>query len=93
MCHLIYFKCYLMYSVEGHLLANEANKWIKFVICPFLTVLALQVVQLLFDAGQLALQGLYSGPVLVLQLPQLLPVGLSLGLDLGGQVSLSLRQV
>lgn len=58
-----------------------------------LTVLALQVEELLLDAGQLALQGLHGGPVLILQLPQLLPVGLSLGLDLGGQVSLSLSQV
>lgn len=58
-----------------------------------LTVLALQVEELLLDAGQLALQGLHSGPVVVLQLPQLLPVGLALGLHLGRQVSLSLGQV
>lgn len=58
-----------------------------------LTVLALQVEELLLNAGQLALQGLHSGPVVILQLPQLLPVGLPLGLDLGGQVSLSLGQI
>lgn len=55
-----------------------------------LTVLTLQVEELLLDTGQLPLQGLHGGPVVVLQLPQLLPVGLALGLDLGGQVGLSL---
>ncbi len=58
-----------------------------------LTVLALQVEELLLDAGQLALQCLHSGSVVVLQLPQLLSVGLALGLNLGGQVSLSLGQI
>lgn len=58
-----------------------------------LTVLALQIEELLLDAGQLALQGLHSGPVVVLQLPQLLPVGLALGFHLGGQVSLGLGHI
>lgn len=58
-----------------------------------LTVLALQVEELLLHAGQLSLQGLHGGPVVVLQLPQLLPVGLPLSLDLGGQVGLSLGQI
>lgn len=58
-----------------------------------LTALALQVEELLLDAGQLALQGLHSGPVVVLQLPHLLPVDLALGLDLGRQVGLSLGQI
>lgn len=47
-----------------------------------LTVLALQVEELLLHTGQLALQGLHGGSVVVLQLPQLLPVRLTLGLDL-----------
>lgn len=54
-----------------------------------LTVLALQVEELLLYAGQLTLQGFHSGSVLVLQLPQLFPVGLTLGLNLVGQVGLS----
>lgn len=58
-----------------------------------LTVLALQVEELLLNSGQLSLQGLHGGPVVVLQLPQLLPVGLPLGLDLGGQIRLGLGQV
>lgn len=58
-----------------------------------LTVLALQVEELLLDACQLALQGLHSGSVVVLELPQLLPVGLTLGFNLGRQVSLSLGQI
>lgn len=58
-----------------------------------LTVLALEVKELLLNTGQLALQSLHSSSVVILQLPQLLPVGLALGLNLGGQVSLNLRQI
>lgn len=58
-----------------------------------LTVLALQVEELLLNAGQLALQGLHGGLVLILQLPQLFPVGLTPSLDLGRQVGLNLRQI
>lgn len=62
-------------------------------VASVLTVLALQVEELLLDTGQLALQGLHRGPVVILQLPQLLPVGLALGLDLRGQVCLGLGQI
>ena len=58
-----------------------------------LTVLALQVEELLLEPGQLALQGLHGGPVVVLQLPQLLPVGVPLTFDLRGQVGLRLGQI
>lgn len=58
-----------------------------------LTALVLQVEELLLNTGQLALQGLYGGPVVILQLPQLLSVGVALGLGLGGQVSLSLGHI
>lgn len=58
-----------------------------------LTVLALQIKELLLNTGQLALQGLHCGPVVILQLSQLLSVGLPLGLNLGRQISLSLGQV
>lgn len=58
-----------------------------------LTVLALQVEELLLNTRQLALQGLHSGLVIVLQFPQLLPVGLTLGLNPRRQLSLSLRQL
>lgn len=58
-----------------------------------LTVLALKVEQLLLHTCQLGLQSLYSGPVVILELPQLLPVGLTLSLNPGRQICLSLRQI
>lgn len=66
---------------------------IKLQFSSKLTVLALQGEELLLNARQLSLQGLHSGPVVVLQLPQLVSVGLPLGLNLGREVSLSLGQV
>lgn len=66
---------------------------IKFQFSSKLTVLALKGEELLLNARQLSLQGLHSGPVVVLQLPQLVSVGLPLGLNLGREVSLSLGQV
>lgn len=77
----------LLPLVENQVLAQVYNP------TPMLTVLALQGKELLLDTSQLALQGLYSGPVVILELPQLLPVGLPLGLNLGRQVSLGLGQV
>lgn len=58
-----------------------------------LTVLALQVEELLLHTCQLSLQCLHSGPVVILELPHLLPVGLPLGLHLRRQVSASLGQL
>lgn len=58
-----------------------------------LTVLALKVEELLLHTCQLGLQSLNSGPVVILQLPQLFPVGLTLGLNPRRQICLSLRQI
>lgn len=55
--------------------------------------MALQGGELLLHAGQLTLQGLDGGPVVVLQLPQMLSVGPPLGLDVRRQVDLSLSHV
>lgn len=66
------------------------------LVCDFasvLTVLALKIEELLLHACQLGLQSLDSGPVVVLQLPQLFPVGLTLALNPGRQICLSLRQI
>lgn len=71
-----------MFSVISHL-----------YFVSILTVLTLQVEELFLDAGQLALQGFHSAPVVVLQLPQLLPISLALCLNIGGQVCLSLGQI
>lgn len=58
-----------------------------------LTVLALQGIQLLLDAGQLALQGLHDCSVVILHLPHLFSISLALGLNLRQLVGLSLGQV
>lgn len=82
-----------MHSAACSLLSCLLSFYIAVTVASVLTVLALQVEELLLDTGQLALQGLHCGPVVILQLPQLLPVGLALGLDLRGQVCLGLGQI